>query len=48
MREYLPQKGKIREKSEGRKAWVIFTDFSLLRQIFPPIQPQADEMNSMY
>ena len=35
MGKYLPQKGKVRENNERRKALVIFADLSLLRQIIP-------------
>ena len=31
----MPQKGKVLENNECRKALVIFADVSLLRQIFP-------------
>ena len=38
--KYLPQKRKVRENNECHKALVIFADLSLLRQIFPHINPK--------
>ena len=37
MGKYLPQKGKVCDKNSCLKALIIFSDLSLLRQIFPHI-----------